>query len=211
MNIEALRREYKRGELSDDNINTDPINQFQHWFEQAMHADIIDVTAMTLATASTDGKPSARIVLLKKFDKSGFVFFTNYSSRKGNELSKNPNASLLLFWKELDRQVRIEGKVEITSDSVSDNYFNSRTMESRISAAVSPQSEEILSRRFLEEMWVSALKETGENGPIRPKNWGGYLLIPDRIEFWQGRPNRLHDRILYKRKGKGWVISRLAP
>jgi len=211
MNIESLRKEYKRSELRDDTVDPDPIKQFRNWFEEALRADIDEANAITLATADGQGRPSARIVLLKSFDKKGFTFFTNYEGRKSRDLKDNPRAALLMFWKELERQVRIEGRVERVSGKESDNYFDSRSLESRISAAVSPQSYEIPSRRYLEELWVSKLKELKENKLFRPEHWGGYRLIPDRIEFWQGRPNRLHDRILYLKKGTKWVVSRLAP
>ncbi|MCB2218911.1 MAG: pyridoxamine 5'-phosphate oxidase [Bacteroidetes bacterium] len=211
MNIDALRREYQKGELKDDHLDPDPMHLFEKWFEQALHADIFDPNAMTLATADLSGRPSARIVLLKKFDEKGFYFFTNYTSRKGSELDKNPLAALLIFWKELERQVRIEGAVKRTTRNESDQYFHSRSLESRISAAISPQSKVVESRRFLEDRWVEYLKEIKDKDVKRPDFWGGFRLIPDSIEFWQGRPNRLHDRILYKRTGKAWEIVRLAP
>lgn len=211
MNIESLRKEYKRSELRDDMVNPDPVKQFRIWFEQAMHADIDDVNAVTLATAGKDGKPSARIVLLKAFNKNGFVFFTNYEGNKSLQIIENPFASILVFWKELERQVRIEGRVEKVSEKDSDKYFLSRSLESRISASISPQSREVPSRRFLEELWVKKLKELGDNEIQRPENWGGYRIIPDSIEFWQGRPNRLHDRTLYSLDKGSWGIVRLAP
>lgn len=211
MNIESLRKEYKRAELRDDTVNPDPVKQFRTWFEEAMHADLDEVNAVTLATAGKDGQPSARIVLLKSFDKKGFTFFTNYEGRKSRDLQENPRAALLMFWKELERQVRIEGHVERVPPKESDKYFGSRSLESRISAAISPQSQEVPSRRYLEEMWIKKLKELKDQKLLRPENWGGYRVIPNHIEFWQGRPNRLHDRILYARKGTKWIISRLAP
>jgi pyridoxamine 5'-phosphate oxidase len=211
MNIESLRKEYKRSELRDDTVNPDPVKQFRSWFEEAMHADIDEVNAITLATADTAGRPSARIVLLKAFDKKGFTFFTNYEGRKSRDLKENPQAALLMFWKELERQIRIEGRVEVVPAKESDKYFDSRSLESRISAAISPQSEEVPSRRHLEELWIKKLKELKDNKLLRPESWGGYRVIPDQIEFWQGRPNRLHDRILYSKQGSKWVISRLAP
>lgn len=211
MNIESLRKEYKRSELRDDTVDPDPVKQFRKWFEEAMHADVDEANAITLATAGASGQPSARIVLLKAFDKKGFTFFTNYEGRKSRDLKENPKAALLVFWKELERQVRIEGTVELVDKKESDKYFDSRSLESRISAAVSPQSEEIPSRRYLEELWINKLKELKDNKLFRPEHWGGYRVVPRHIEFWQGRPNRLHDRILYARKGQKWVISRLAP
>lgn len=211
MNIESLRREYKRSELRDDTVNPDPVKQFRLWFEEAMHADIDEVNAMTLATADASGKPAARIVLLKAFTNAGFSFFTNYEGRKSKELEENPRAALLIFWKELERQVRIEGTVKKVPKKESDRYFASRSLESRISAAISPQSQKVPSRRFLEELWINKLKEVGDGPVTRPENWGGFRLVPNHIEFWQGRPKRLHDRILYSKKGVEWVISRLAP
>ncbi|HPE55800.1 MAG TPA: pyridoxamine 5'-phosphate oxidase [Bacteroidales bacterium] len=211
MDIEALRREFKHDELKEENLNPDAIKQFEKWFEQAVHADILDVNAMTLATATKDGHPSARIVLLKGFDEAGFTFFTNYQSKKGQELAENPKAALLIYWKELDRQVRIVGEVIKTSAADSDTYFNSRSMESRISAAISPQSQVVESRRWLEEQWVQYLKKIENEDFQRPLHWGGFLLQPKSIEFWQGRPNRLHDRIRYTRSNHDWLIERLAP
>ena len=211
MDIEALRREFKHDELKEENLNPDAIKQFEKWFEQAVHADILDVNAMTLATATKDGHPSARIVLLKGFDEAGFTFFTNYQSKKGQELAENPKAALLIYWKELDRQVRILGEVIKTSAADSDTYFNSRSIESRISAAISPQSQVVESRRWLEEQWVQYLKKIENEDFQRPLHWGGFLLQPKSIEFWQGRPNRLHDRIRYTRSNHDWLIERLAP
>ena len=211
MDIEALRREFKHDELKEENLNPDAIKQFEKWFEQAVHADILDVNAMTLATATKDGHPSARIVLLKGFDEACFTFFTNYQSKKGQELAENPKAALLIYWKELDRQVRIVGEVIKTSAADSDTYFNSRSMESRISAAISPQSQVVESRRWLEEQWVQYLKKIENEDFQRPLHWGGFLLQPKSIEFWQGRPNRLHDRIRYTRSNHDWLIERLAP
>ncbi len=211
MDINSLRKEYKRGELKDDSVHPDPVIQFRKWFDQAVHADIDDVNAVTLATASKDGKPSARIVLLKAFTNEGFTFFTSYEGRKSQELLENPYASLVIFWKELERQVRVEGRVEKVSTKESDKYFDSRSVESRISAIVSPQSQEIPSRRYIEELWINKLKELNEKKIPRPKNWGGYSTIPEKIEFWQGRPNRLNDRILYTLVDDEWKISRLAP
>jgi pyridoxamine 5'-phosphate oxidase len=211
MDYKALRKEYKQGELLDDSIEQDPFGLFGRWFGQAQEAGIDDVNAMTLATSAQNGKPSARIVLLKGFDDLGFTFFTNYESRKGIELISNPQAALLFFWKELERQIRIEGHVHIIDEYESDEYFNSRTTESRISAIISPQSEIIPSRRYLEERWIEYLKNTDESDIKRKTNWGGFRLIPHSIEFWQGRVNRLHDRIRYCKKDDHWVIHRLAP
>lgn len=211
MDYKALRKEYKRGELRDDALEKDPMRLFRRWFEQVLHADLEEANAMTLATSTADGKPSARIVLLKGLDDLGFTFFTNYESRKGVELISNPQAVLLFFWKELERQVRVEGLVHRVSEHESDDYFNSRSIESRISAVISPQSQVIPSRRFLEDKWVEQLKQIEESGIHRLKNWGGFRLIPHSIEFWQGRTNRLHDRIRYLKMNDHWKISRLAP
>lgn len=211
MNIESLRREYKRSELADESVNPDPVQQFRVWFEEAIHADIDEVNSITLATADARGRPSARIVLLKAFNEQGFTFFTNYEGRKSRELEENPQAALLIYWKELERQIRIEGRIEKVSAKESDRYFESRSLESQISASISPQSQAVPSRRFLEELWVKKLKEIEDNKIKRPTNWGGYRLIPHHIEFWQGRPKRLHDRILYRLDGSVWGISRLAP
>jgi pyridoxamine 5'-phosphate oxidase len=211
VDYKALRKEYRRGELLDSSLEKNPFRLFNRWFEQALHSNIEEVNAMTLATSTQDGKPSARIVLLKGFNEKGFTFYTNYSSRKGEELIANPQASLLFYWKELDRQVRIEGLAHKISGKESDAYFNSRTLESRISAVVSPQSQVIPSRRFLEDKWVEYLKKVEKEGVKRSPDWGGFRLIPHSIEFWQGRSNRLHDRIRYFKKDDGWVISRLAP
>lgn len=211
MDYKALRKEYKQGELLEENIEQEPFGLFGRWFSQALHAGIDDVNAMTLATSTQNGKPSARTVLLKGFDEFGFTFFTNYESRKGIELISNPQAALCFFWKELERQIRIEGIVHIVDEHESDEYFNSRTTESRISAIISPQSEVIPSRRFLEERWLEYLKKTDETDIRRKKNWGGFRLVPHSIEFWQGRVNRLNDRIRYLKKDDHWVIHRLAP
>lgn len=211
MNIEALRREYKRSELADGTVDRDPVKQFRTWFEEAVRADIDEVNSVTLATASISGQPSARIVLLKAFNQDGFTFFTNYEGRKSQDIDVNPKAALLVYWKELERQIRIEGRVEKVSKAESDRYFVSRSLESRISASISPQSEKVPSRRYLEELWVKKLKEIKDDELERPDNWGGYRIIPHHIEFWQGRTKRLHDRILYTLENGQWNISRLAP
>ena len=211
MDIKALRNEYKKGKLKDDSVYENPVKQFEKWFEQALSSEIQDANAMSFATATIDGKPSVRTVLLKEFDENGFVFFTNYGSRKGKEIADNPIGAILFFWKELERQVRIEGKIEKTSSGESDAYFDSRTLESRISAFVSPQSQAIPDRKYLEDRWSGYIKSADTVGISRPENWGGYRLLPDRFEFWQGRPNRLHDRILYIKSNGTWNISRLAP
>jgi len=209
--LAELRRDYARGSLDERSVDPDPIRQFQFWFRQALDAQLPEPNAMTLATVDGEGRPSARIVLIKGVDEQGFVFYTNYESRKGLELATNPHASLLFYWIELERQVRIEGVVEKTSAGESDAYFASRPLGSRIGAWASEQSREIADRAELEASEKAFTERFGENPP-RPPHWGGYRLVPERIEFWQGRPSRLHDRILYTREADGhWRISRLSP
>lgn len=211
MDLKDIRSEFSKGELSKNHVYKDPIEQFKQWFNQAVKFEIPEVNAMTIATASLLGFPSARIVLLKEVDEKGFVFFTNYEGRKGEDLDQNPQAALLFFWKELEQQIRVEGIVEKTSERESDAYFNSRPLESKISAIVSNQSNVVQSRELLEEKYVNCLKDNFEKEIKRPENWGGYLVIPERIEFWQGRTNRLHDRILYTKIENEWKIERLEP
>ena len=211
-NIADIRKDYKLQSLSEKDALPDPFAQFEKWWKEALDSHIDEVNAMTLATASADGMPDARIVLLKGFDTQGFTFFTNYSSAKGNELLENPRASLVFFWKELERQVRISGLAVMVSAAESDAYFNSRPEGSRIGAWASPQSEFIENREWLEEN-ERKMREQFPDGLIeRPSHWGGYRVRPTRVEFWQGRPNRLHDRILYSLEKTGrWKIGRLAP
>ena len=211
MNLSDIRRDYQLKQLDPKEVNADPIRQFEVWINEALDAKISDPTAMTLATATADGKPSARIVLLKYFSHDGFFFFTNYESRKGTELAENEQAALLFFWPELERQVRVEGHVIKASPELSDNYFASRPPESQLSAAISPQSKEVKDRSFLEELWTKKQQELGDDTIHRPDFWGGYRLVPDKIEFWQGRSNRLHDRVLYSRSADAWKLVRLAP
>jgi pyridoxamine 5'-phosphate oxidase len=212
-NIEALRKEYAQGELELSDTPADPIQQFEQWFEEALQSEVPEPNAMTLSTASADGVPSARIVLLKGLEVGTFLFYTNYESRKGRELAENPRAALTFLWHELQRQVRIEGQVEQLDEAASTAYFQSRPKGSQIGAWASPQSQPIESREVLEakEQALSEKYEDAEQLP-RPDHWGGYRVIPQRIEFWQGRPSRLHDRILYERSADGhWEKKRLAP
>jgi pyridoxamine 5'-phosphate oxidase len=208
--IAQLRKNYTFGQLSETEVPPNPLNLFQVWFDQAVKAECPEPNSMTLATADAAGNPSARIVLLKGADSAGFTFFTNYESQKGKELAIRPNAALLFHWHELERQVRIKGVVERISATESDEYFHSRPAASRIGAWASPQSTEIPNREFLEQAEKRFAADYGDNPP-RPEHWGGYRLHPTEIEFWQGRPSRLHDRIHYQLDGERWHIARLAP
>jgi pyridoxamine 5'-phosphate oxidase len=209
--IADLRLTYTRAQLTEADVDPDPMRQFQLWFEQALAADILEPNAMTLATATKDGIPSARIVLLKGVSDRGFVFFTNYESHKGQELAENPHAALVFLWKALERQVRIEGTVEKVSDAETVAYFHSRPRESQLGAWVSDQSQVIANREVLEQR-LAELSQKYQNQEIpRPPHWGGYYLIPHTIEFWQGRPSRLHDRLRYRLDNHHWIIERLAP
>ncbi len=212
VSIAGLRREYSNKELSEDSVDADPVRQFAIWWEEAVAAEIVEPNAMTLATSSSDGFPSARIVLLKGFGDRGFTFFSNYKSFKGRQLQENPKACLVFLWKELERQVRITGNVIKLPESESDEYFNSRPVNSQMGAIASPQSQVIESRKWLDDQFAS-VKEKVENGMVsRPAHWGGYIVVPIAIEFWQGRTSRLHDRILYSVEADGsWVRERLAP
>jgi pyridoxamine 5'-phosphate oxidase len=207
-----LRKDYTLQGLSENDIDPNPFIQFQKWFDQALDAQLPEPNAMAVATATPDGKPSARMVLLKDFDERGFVFFTNYNSQKGQELAENPQAALVFWWAELERQVRIAGYVEKVSEQESDEYFQSRPFNSRLGAWASHQSEVIASREELEQR-LQALQAKYENQDIpRPAYWGGVRVIPTEIEFWQGRPSRLHDRLLYTRLDEhSWKIERLSP
>jgi pyridoxamine 5'-phosphate oxidase len=219
----SVRTQYKKGILLESQVNSDPLAQLRIWLTDAMQAEIPEPTAMALSTAGKDLRPSSRMVLLKDLDDKGITFFSNYESRKGNQLSDNPLASLLFFWPSLERQVRIEGSVTRVSPEESDIYFASRPEASRISASISPQSREIPNREWLEQKWSEALDNRqksaaskhaavgGGYGDARPAYWGGYRLIPDYFEFWRGREDRLHDRIIYRSIDPGWKISRLAP
>ncbi|MBS1563851.1 MAG: pyridoxamine 5'-phosphate oxidase [Bacteroidetes bacterium] len=210
--IADIRKDYQLQSLTEQEVKPDPIDQFSIWWDAAIHASLDEVNAMTLATASPDGMPAARIVLLKGFDKNGFVFFTNYESFKGQQLAENPRACLVFFWKELERQVRITGLVEKTSAAESDAYFNSRPESSRIGAWASPQSRVIDSRSQLEGKEKTFAQQFKGKTIQRPPHWGGYRVKPATVEFWQGRPSRLHDRIQYSlQDGGNWLIERLAP
>ncbi|MBP6020371.1 MAG: pyridoxamine 5'-phosphate oxidase [Burkholderiaceae bacterium] len=210
MSVADIRKSYEKSELLESTLQATPLQQFDLWFKDALQAKVLEVNAMTLATATADGRPSARTVLLKGYDKSGFVFFTNYLSRKGTELTRNPHASLLFFWPELERQVRIEGLVHKIPAAESDQYFHSRPLASRIGACASPQSQ-LVDRDGLEAS-VAALALSLGDHPARPEHWGGYCLNPSYVEFWQGRPSRLHDRLVYQADANGiWTVSRLAP
>ena len=207
MNLADIRKEYSLKTLEETSVLANPLEQFKVWFDQATQAQILEPTAMHLSTVNAEGKPSGRIVLLKQVD-SGFVFFTNYQSRKGQDLAVNPFASLTFFWAELERQVRIEGSIEKVSPQFSDEYFSSRPVGSQIGAWASPQSQVIGSRAVLEEQ-VQQLSQRANLQ--RPEHWGGYRLLPTSIEFWQGRQSRLHDRIRYRSENQNWLIERLAP
>ncbi|TFW25463.1 pyridoxamine 5'-phosphate oxidase [Massilia arenosa] len=209
--VAAMRKDYERAQLSETDVDADPVKQFETWFEEALKAAVDEPNAMALSTVDADGRPSSRIVLVKQFDARGFTWYTNYDSQKGQQLCANPHAALLFFWRELERQVRIEGKVERTSAEESDTYFASRPLNSRLSAIASQQSRPIASRSDLERHYEEAAAQYGEQPP-RPAHWGGYRLVPERVEFWQGRTSRFHDRIVYTRQPDGsWTRQRLQP
>ncbi len=209
--IADIRKDYGLKTLNEWDVCQNAFDQFDTWWKEALNSEILEVNAMTLATATKAGLPSARIVLLKDYDRRGFVFFTNYNSHKGRQMEDNPQAALVFFWKELERQVRIEGAIEKVSDAESDAYFFSRPLSSRIGAWASPQSEVINDRDILEENVKNLSAQFGDT-VARPAHWGGYRLVPTLIEFWQGRSSRLHDRIQYTRlQDGGWKIERLAP
>jgi pyridoxamine 5'-phosphate oxidase len=211
LSVHGSRQDFNRLSLTEGELDPDPIRQFHRWFEAATLSEIPEPNAMVLATAAADGRPSARIVLLRGYDERGFVFFTNYDSRKGRELAANPHAALVFHWHDLERQVRVEGPVAQVTLEESDAYFQSRPASSRLGAWASRQSEVIAGREILEAR-VRALELQYADGPIpRPEHWGGYRVVPTVLEFWQGRPSRLHDRLRYTRGEGGWLIERLAP
>ena len=210
LDLAELRHEYMRAGLDEKDVRSDPIAQFTLWFDEAVKARLPLPNAMSLATVTSGGRPSQRMVLLKGVDQNGFTFYTNYDSRKARELSANTQAALLFHWPQLERQLRIEGVVTRVSGKESDEYFTTRPLGSRHAAIASPQSEVIANRAALETRYDDAIRTHGDT-PVRPDYWGGYRLIPDEIEFWQGRENRLHDRVVYRKSGTDWNIARLAP
>jgi pyridoxamine 5'-phosphate oxidase len=208
MDLRNERKIYTKFELSETEVYEDPFLQFKTWFNDAKNSEILEANAMILATATTDSKPSARVVLLKEVAESGFVFYTNYDSRKGKELQENPSAQILFYWDALERQIRIEGVVRKVSKEESEKYFNSRPEESRIGAIASPQSQVVPDRKFLDNRFT----EIREKNELKmPDHWGGFILEPTYFEFWQGRQSRLHDRIFYEKKKNYWKVGRLAP
>jgi pyridoxamine 5'-phosphate oxidase len=210
--IAAIRADYTLGNLSEESISPDPIHQFKRWFDEALNAQVMEPNAMTLSTVSASGLPSSRIVLLKDLQEKGFSFFTNYESRKAHEIGENTHVALLFFWPELQRQVRVEGLIEKLSTADSDEYFQSRPRGSQLGAVASPQSRPIPNRLYLEARVEEVeSKYEGEAYILRPDHWGGYVIRPMSVEFWQGRASRLHDRLLYTKVSDSWKITRLAP
>lgn len=211
MSIADIRKDYQLKSLAETEVSKDPFAQFSIWWEEAVQSAIVEVNAMALSTVSPEGRPSSRIVLLKGYNEEGFVFFTNYTSDKGKHIEQNQHVSLLFFWKELERQVRIEGTVAKIAAEESDAYFNSRPVGSRLGAWASPQSQKIADRAILNQELEKITALFHEQEIPRPPHWGGYRVQPTKIEFWQGRSSRLHDRILYEQVDQQWQISRLAP
>lgn len=209
--IQDLRREYKMAALDLTDVDKEPMKQFQLWFEEALKADIIEPNAMFLATVSKEGKPSGRVVLLKDIAEGGLIFYTNYESRKAKDIAENQYVSLTFFWADLERQVRVEGYVRKVSEQRSTEYYLSRPYESQIGAWASPQSRVVADKTFLEQSFAKFLDEFSQKAIHRPPHWGGYVVIPTYFEFWQGRPNRMHDRICYELEENNWLIKRLAP
>lgn len=209
--IADIRKDYKLKSLLEKDVKSDPAEQFSVWWNEAVNSQIEEVNAMTLATATPDGMPSARIVLLKGFTPEGFKFYTNYQSHKGTELAQNPYAALVFFWKELERQVRIEGTVEKLSEQDSEAYFKTRPAASKIGAWASPQSTPVAGRYIIEQNELKYRAQFGEENIPKPPHWGGYIVKPVKIEFWQGRRSRLHDRIQYTKQNTEWLIERIAP
>jgi pyridoxamine 5'-phosphate oxidase len=209
--VARLRNEYTRAGLKESDADPDPIAQFRRWFDEALAADLHEPNAMTLATATPDGRPSARVVLLKGFDERGFVFYTNYEGRKGGELGANPRCALAFYWGELERQVRVDGRASRVPEEESDEYFRSRPRGSQLGAWASEQSRPVKGREELEERLRGLEAEYEGREVPRPPFWGGYLVEPEVIEFWQGRENRLHDRLVYRRSGGSWRRERLQP
>lgn len=209
--VNTIRRDYNQKSLDENSICENPFEQFEIWLSEAVAQNVFEPNAMVLSTASKEGKPSARVVLLRGFDGEGFTFFTNYDSRKAREIAENPRASLLFFWAEIERQARIEGIATKASAEISDSYFASRPRESQIGAWISPQSEPIASREILEKKYAELAEEWDGKEIKRPPNWGGFVVKPSVFEFWQGRESRLHDRLVYTKVGKSWKIERLAP
>lgn len=206
-----MRQEYRSGNLDEKEMPSNPLDQFRNWFEEAISSGITEPNAMTVASSTAEGKPSARVVLLKEMNDNGFIFFTNYNSRKGHELITNPFVAVVFDWHDIERQVRIEGIIEKVDENESDAYFNIRPNESKLGAWASPQSKIVSGREELEELEKSyAIRFKGNEIP-RPPHWGGFLIKPTMIEFWQGRPNRMHDRMAYYKNGSNWELRRLAP
>ena len=211
MSIADIRKDYQLKSLAESEVSKSPFDQFSIWWEEAVQSAIVEVNAMALSTVSPEGRPSSRIVLLKGYNEEGFVFFTNYTSDKGKQIAHNGHVSLLFFWKELERQVRIEGVATQVAAEESDAYFDSRPVGSRLGAWASPQSQKIADREILDKELEKVTAQFSEQSIPRPPHWGGYRVRPTRIEFWQGRSSRLHDRILYEQVDENWQISRLAP